>query len=98
MTWNPDFQKDEIIAHQKREMMKAVHEAEARNPAETLRKQRIAASAQTYPDWLSTLNNIVRALEDEGDRVYLGSTNDADELREVVKYLDALSHNEGASA
>jgi hypothetical protein len=34
------------------------------------------------------LNNIVRAIEDEGDRCYLGSTNHADELREIANWLD----------
>ena len=40
MTWNSDFQKDQLIAQRKREMMDAVREAEAMDPAETLRKQR----------------------------------------------------------
>ena len=40
MTWNPDFQKDEIIAHRKREIMDGVHKAEAMDPEQTLRKQR----------------------------------------------------------
>jgi len=37
------------------------------------------------------ITNIVREFEDEGDRVYLGSTNDADDLRE----LDELLNNAG---
>lgn len=41
-------------------------------------------SAEIIPD----LNNIVRAIEDEGDRIYLGSTNDADRLREIANWLD----------
>ena len=45
MTWSPDFQKDEIIARRKREMVEALREAEAMNPAETMRKQRF----QDYP-------------------------------------------------
>lgn len=41
-------------------------------------------SDEIIPD----LNNIVRAIEDEGDRCYLGSTNDADRLREIANWLD----------
>jgi hypothetical protein len=36
---------------------------------------------------LSSLRNIVRGLEDEGDRVFFESTNDADDLREIVERL-----------
>ena len=45
-----------------------------------------------YPAWLSDLNNIVRSMEDEGDRVYLGSTNDADELRKIAEMFDDATH------
>lgn len=41
-------------------------------------------SDEIIPD----LNNIVRAIEDEGDRCYLSSTNDADRLREIADWLD----------
>lgn len=41
-------------------------------------------SDEIIPD----LNNIVRAIEDEGDRCYLGSTNDADRLREIADWLE----------
>ena len=37
----------------------------------------------------SYLNNIVRDIEDEGDRAYFGSTNDADHLRQIAEDLDA---------
>lgn len=36
----------------------------------------------------SDLNNIARAIEDEGDRCYLGSTNDADELRQIAQEFE----------
>lgn len=36
----------------------------------------------------------VDGLEDEGDRVYLGSTNHADMLREAYREMDALSWDE----
>ena len=38
---------------------------------------------------VSHLNNIARDIEDEGDRAYFGSTNDADLLREIAGDLDA---------
>lgn len=41
-------------------------------------------SDEIIPD----LNNIVRDIEDEGDRCYLGSTNDADRLREIADWLE----------
>lgn len=41
-------------------------------------------SDEIIPD----LNNIVRAIEDEGDRCYLGSTNDAERLREIANWLE----------
>jgi hypothetical protein len=37
---------------------------------------------------VSDLNNITRAFEDEGDRTYLGSTNDADRLIEIAQLFD----------
>lgn len=41
-------------------------------------------SDEIIPD----LNNIVRDIEDEGDRCYFGSTNDADRLREIADWLE----------
>lgn len=41
-------------------------------------------SDEIIPD----LNNIARAIEDEGDRCYLGSTNDADALSRIAEWLD----------
>ena len=43
------------------------------------------------PEWLSDLKNVVDDIEDEADRVYFGSTNDADTLREVVSALEQAS-------
>lgn len=37
----------------------------------------------------SELNDIARAIQDEGDRTYFGSTNDADLLREIAECKDA---------
>lgn len=37
-----------------------------------------------------TISNIIDGLEDEGDRVYFGSTNDADLLREINEELTAF--------
>lgn len=36
----------------------------------------------------ATVSNLVTGLEDEGDRIYLGSTNDADQLRELSGELE----------
>lgn len=36
------------------------------------------------------VSNIFDALEDEGDRVYLGSTNDADTLRDIAQTVQAI--------
>jgi hypothetical protein len=52
----------------------------------------LTRQAQVSDDWLlpivSDLNNITREIEDEGDRAYLGSTNDADRLKEIAETLD----------
>lgn len=45
-----------------------------------------------YPEWLSALRNIADGIEDEGDRTYFGSTNDADELKAVVEALVNASY------
>jgi hypothetical protein len=37
---------------------------------------------------VSDLNNIAAEIEDEGDRAWLGSTNDADRLKEIAATLD----------
>lgn len=37
----------------------------------------------------SYLNNIVAAIDDEGDRAFFGSTNDADHLKQIAADLDA---------
>jgi hypothetical protein len=37
---------------------------------------------------VSDLNNIVEAVEDDGDRAWFGSTNDADRLKEIAEALD----------
>jgi len=43
-----------------------------------------AEVAKRFDHIRSDLNNISRAIEDEGDRCYFGSTNDPDELRRVA--------------
>ena len=49
------------------------------------------ATAEARVKWLlktsHTLSNICDDFEDEGDRVYLGSTNDADALRSINEEL-----------
>lgn len=37
------------------------------------------------------LEGIVMGIEDEGDRAYFGSTNDADQLRDIWQGLDDLA-------
>lgn len=37
------------------------------------------------------LEGIVMGIEDEGDRSYFGSTNDADQLKEIWQKLDDLA-------
>jgi hypothetical protein len=37
---------------------------------------------------VSALNNIVSEIDDSGDRVFFGSTNDADLLKEIAQRLD----------
>lgn len=41
-----------------------------------------------------TISNIVSEMEDEGDRVYFGSTNDADVLREISDELTDFWHSQ----
>lgn len=48
------------------------------------RESEKAEVAKRFDHIRSDLNNISRAIEDEGDRCYFGSTNDPDELRRVA--------------
>ena len=41
-----------------------------------------------------TISNIIDAIEDEGDRAYFGSTNDADELRAINDELVAFWYSQ----
>lgn len=62
-----------------------------------MRKERDNARAECA--WLAkrlirlreALNNIARGVEDEGDRVYFGSTNDADWLKETARDVDGYA-------
>ena len=47
-------------------------------------------SSQLMRRFRESLSNIRAALEDEGDRVYFGSTNDADELRDIIDTVEEL--------
>lgn len=53
--------------------------------------------AKRFDHIRSDLNNISRAIEDEGDRAYFGSTNDADELRKIAQKFEdwILRHERG---
>ena len=41
-----------------------------------------------------TISNIIDGIEDEGDRAYFGSTNDADELRAIGEELEAFWYSQ----
>ena len=41
-----------------------------------------------------TISNIIDGIEDEGDRAYFGSTNDADELRAINDELVAFWYSQ----
>jgi hypothetical protein len=45
---------------------------------------------------VSDLNNIVEAIEDQGDRAFFGSTNDADRLKEIARMLDDWRFERGS--
>ena len=47
-------------------------------------------SSQLMLKFRATLSNIVDGLEDEGDRIYFGSTNAADQLREIAEEIEEL--------
>ena len=47
-------------------------------------------SSQLMRRFRDTLANVRDGLEDEGDRIYFGSTNDADLLREVIDAVEDL--------
>lgn len=45
-------------------------------------------------DLSHAISSIVYAIEDEGDRTYFGSTNGADELRDIGKELVAFWYSQ----
>ncbi len=47
-------------------------------------------SSQLMRRFRDTLANVRDGLEDEGDRIYFGSTNDADQLREIIDEVEEL--------
>lgn len=62
-----------------------------------VREAERADIAKRFDHIRSDLNNIGRAIEDEGDRCYFGSTNDADELRRIADKFERwlLRHKRG---
>jgi hypothetical protein len=48
-------------------------------------------ASQLMRKFRDTLSNIVDGCDDEGDRVYFGSTNAADELREIAEEIEELA-------
>jgi len=49
--------------------------------------------ANSLLKYCSDLQNIARDIEDEGDRYYFGSTNDADLLKEIVEKIENYGFN-----
>lgn len=47
-------------------------------------------SSQLMRRFRDTLSNVRDGLEDEDDRIYFGSTNDADDLRAIVEEVEEL--------
>lgn len=47
-------------------------------------------SSQLMRRFRDTLSNVRDGLEDEGDRIYFGSTNDADQLRDIIEEIEEL--------
>jgi hypothetical protein len=47
-------------------------------------------SSQLMRRFRDTLSNVRAGMEDEGDRIYFGSTNDADQLREIIDEVEEL--------
>lgn len=47
-------------------------------------------SSQLMRRFRDTLSNVRDGLEDEGDRIYFGSTNDADQLRDIIEEVEEL--------
>ncbi|WP_027039089.1 hypothetical protein [Mesorhizobium ciceri] len=47
-------------------------------------------SSQLMRRFRDTLSNVSQGLEDEGDRIYFGSTNDADQLRAIIDEVEEL--------
>lgn len=53
-----------------------------------------AIYAKTLMKFRDTLLLVRDGMEDEGDRVYFGSTNDADDLKAIIEKIDALAWDE----
>lgn len=68
----------------------ALDEAATADEART----KAALYAKTLFKLRSTLMNVQSAIEDEGDRKYFGSINDADELQEVAREIEDLEWEE----
>jgi hypothetical protein len=77
--------------------MKRAEAAEARLAEVERDKRNLQAALARAKTMLKARDALINArdeLQDEGDRVYFGSTNDADEFREVVDEMDAWAWND----
>lgn len=70
---------DEPIEDFQRPDLTAMHRSEL--------EATVVDQAKLIERFRRSIANIVRETEDEGDRIYFGSTNDADELRELDEAL-----------
>jgi hypothetical protein len=78
----PTTKPDTGMAHtaDQSEMARALAEAKANE----------IYSSQLMRRFRDTLMNVRDGLEDEGDRIYFGSTNDADQLRDIIEEVEEL--------
>lgn len=62
---------------------------DARKPSE--KAARIGVfNRELFDEVRHFLLHVVAEMQDEGDRVYFGSTNDADHLKEIAQRMDAM--------
>lgn len=67
-----------------------LHSAEMRKERDNARAE-CAWLAKRLINLRGALNNIARGIDDEGDRAYFGSTNDADWLKDIAQDVDAYA-------
>ena len=86
--WGRGGYKTEVVVWQA--LARAVLAAVSPHLIDRGRREAERGIAKRLDEFRSELNNISRAAEDEGDRVYFGSTNDADDLRAVAERFEGM--------